>query len=313
MSVMVLLLGVACIFAALFVTFAAIGGLTSETPGVNRSLSVLEALTKAPEQMRNELDLPFVDRVLAPLLGQVQGLTRRLTPTDASDRIRQKLDLAGNPPGMTVERVNGLKVLGFGGALVGSLVLSIVMGLSLTVTLVLVIGASLAGYLGPNMYLYQRAYDRAEKLRRALPDASDLLTISVESGLGFDAAVAQVARNTEGPLADEFARMLQEMQIGLSRTDALRSLAERTNLPDLRAFVSAMVQADAFGIPIGQVLRVQSSEIRVKRRQWAEEAAQKVPVKILVPLIFCILPCLFIAVLGPAGITIMSSFKGHLA
>ena len=313
MSVMVLLLGVACIFAALFVTFAAIGGLTSETPGVNRSLSVLEALTKAPEQMRNELDLPFVDRVLAPLLSRVQGITRRLTPTDASDRIRQKLDLAGNPPGMTVERVNGLKVLGFGGALVGSLVLSTVMSLSLTVTLVFVIGASLAGYLGPNMFLYQRAYDRAEKLRRALPDAIDLLTISVESGLGFDAAVAQVARNTEGPLADEFARMLQEMQIGLSRTDALRSLAERTNLPDLRAFVSAMVQADAFGIPIGQVLRVQSSEIRVKRRQWAEEAAQKVPVKILIPLIFCILPCLFIAVLGPAGIAIMSSFKGHLA
>ena len=155
-------------------------------------------------------------------------------------------------------------------------------------------------------------YDRADKLRRALPDAIDLLTISVESGLGFDAAVSQVARNTEGPLADEFARMLQEMQIGLSRTDALRSLAERTNLPDLRAFVSAMVQADAFGIPIGQVLRVQSSEIRVKRRQWAEEAAQKVPVKILVPLIFCILPCLFIAVLGPAGISIFSSFKGNL-
>ena len=309
---MVLLLGVACIFAALFVTFAAIGGLTSETPGVNRSLSVLEALTNAPEQMRNELDLPFVDRVLAPLLGRVQGLTRRLTPADASDRIRQKLELAGNPPGMTVERVNGLKVLGFGGALVASLVLAMVMGLSLMITLVFVIGASLAGYLGPNLYLYQRAYDRAEKLRRALPDAIDLLTISVESGLGFDAAVSQVARNTEGPLADEFARMLQEMQIGLSRSDALRSLAERTNLPDLRAFVSAMVQADAFGIPIGQVLRVQSSEIRVKRRQWAEEAAQKVPVKILVPLIFCILPCLFIAVLGPAAISIFSSFKGNV-
>jgi tight adherence protein C len=312
MSVMVLLLGVACIFAALFVTFAAIGGLTSETPGVNRSLSVLEALTNAPEQMRNELDLPFADRVLAPLLGRVQGLTRRLTPADASDRIRQKLELAGNPPGMTVERVNGLKVLGFGGALVASLVLSMVMGLSLMVTMVFVIGLSLAGYQGPNMYLYQRGYDRAEKLRRALPDAIDLLTISVESGLGFDAAVSQVARNTEGPLADEFARMLQEMQIGLSRSDALRSLAERTSLPDLRAFVSAMVQADAFGIPIGQVLRVQSSEIRVKRRQWAEEAAQKVPVKILVPLIFCILPCLFIAVLGPAAISIFSSFKGNV-
>ena len=104
--------------------------------------------------------------------------------------------------------------------------------------------------------------------------------------------------------------MLQEMQIGRGRSEALRSLAERTNLPDLRSFVSAMVQADAFGIPVGQVLRVQSSEIRVKRRQWAEEMAQKVPVKILVPLIFCILPCLFIAVLGPAGISIMDNFSG---
>src|SRR5690348_10474530 len=113
-------------------------------------------------------------------------------------------------------------------------------------------------------------------------------------------------------LADEFSRMLQEMQIGRGRTEALRSMAERTNLPDLRGFVSAMVQADAFGIPIGQVLRVQSSEIRVKKRQWAEEQAQKVPVKILVPLVFCILPCLFIAVLGPAGITIMDSFRGRI-
>ncbi len=312
MSVMVLLVGVFFIFGGMFVAFAAIGGLTQEIPGVNRSLSVLEALTNAPEQMRNELDLPFADRVLAPLLARVQGITRRLTPADAGDRIRQKLELAGNPPGMSVERVNGLKVLGFGGALVGSLVISMVMGLSLVITMLFVMGASVAGYLAPNMYLHQRAYDRADKLRQALPDAIDLLTISVESGLGFDAAVSQVARNTEGPLADEFARMLQEMQIGLSRTDALRSLAERTSLPDLRQFVSAMVQADAFGIPIGSVLRVQSSEIRVKRRQWAEEAAQKVPVKILVPLIFCILPCLFIAVLGPAGISIMSSFKGNL-
>jgi tight adherence protein C len=105
--------------------------------------------------------------------------------------------------------------------------------------------------------------------------------------------------------------MLQEMQIGRGRTDALRSVAERTNLPDLRGFVSAMVQADAFGIPVGQVLRVQSSEIRVKKRQWAEEQAQKVPVKILIPLVFCILPTLFIAVLGPAGITIMHNFSGR--
>ncbi len=279
---------------------------------MNRSIAVLEALTSAPDEMKAELESSFSDRVLFPLLARTQAMGRRLTPEDASERIREKLELAGNPRGWTVERVMAGKVVGFAAALVVSLVVALVLGVGFLPTLGLVVIASLAGYMAPNMYLYQQTYDRADKLQRALPDAIDLLTISVESGLGFDAACAQVARNTEGPLADEFARMLQEMQIGRGRSQALRSLGDRTNLPDLRSFVSAMVQADAFGIPVGQVLRVQSSEIRVKRRQWAEEAAQKVPVKILVPLIFCILPCLFIAVLGPAGIQIMNNFSGKL-
>ncbi len=163
------------------------------------------------------------------------------------------------------------------------------------------------GYFAPNLYLYQTAYDRSAKMQRELPDAIDLMTISVESGLGFDAAVQQVANNTEGPLSDEFARVLREMQIGQSRSDSLRNLGERTSVPEIRTFVSAMVQADAFGIPIAQVLRVQSGEIRVKRRQRAEQKAQQVPVKITIPLIFTILPCLFIAVMGPAVISIMGN------
>ena len=135
-----------------------------------------------------------------------------------------------------------------------------------------------------------------------------LIDVGLRSGgLGFDAAVQQVANNTEGPLAEEFARVLREMQIGQARSDALRNLGERTSVPEVRTFVSAMVQADAFGIPIAQVLRVQSSEIRVKRRQRAEEKAQQVPVKITIPLIFTILPCLFIAVMGPAAISIMGN------
>jgi tight adherence protein C len=261
--------------------------------------------------MKAELDAPFTDRVLFPLLARVQGVGRRMTPADASERLRAKLERAGNPTGWTSERVSAAKVVGFAAALVIGLLLSLTLGLSFFITLLFVVVAALAGYMAPDFYLYQKAYDRAALLQKALPDAIDLLTISVESGLGFDAAVQQVARNTEGPLAEEFSRVLQEMQIGRGRSDALRSLAERTNIPDIRAFVSAMVQADAFGIPVGTVLRVQSSEIRVKKRQWAEEQAQKVPVKILVPMIFCILPCLFIAVLGPAGIQIMSSFSGR--
>jgi tight adherence protein C len=178
--------------------------------------------------------------------------------------------------------------------------------------LVFCIGAAVAGYMGPNMYLYQKGYDRTNAMQRAIPDALDLLTISVESGLGFDAALSQVARNTDGPLAQEFARVLQEMQIGMGRGAALRALGDRTHVDEVKGFASAMVQADALGIPIAQVLRVQSREIRTKRRQRAEEQAQKVAVKILVPLIFCILPCLFIAVLGPAGISMFESFSGRL-
>jgi tight adherence protein C len=309
----VVIIAFALIFVALLLVFGAVGGIFKEREGVNRSIAVLEALTSAPDELKRDIDQSFSDRVLFPLLARSQRMGRRLTPEDASERIREKLEMAGNPAGWTVERVMAGKVVGFATALVVSLVLALLMGLGFLPTLGFVVLASLAGYMAPNLYLYQATYNRMDTLQRALPDAIDLLTISVESGLGFDAACAQVARNTEGPLADEFARMLQEMQIGRGRSEALRSMADRTNLPDLRSFVSAMVQADAFGIPVGQVLRVQSSEIRVKRRQWAEEAAQKVPVKILVPLIFCILPTLFIAVLGPAGIHIMDNFSGTLS
>lgn len=312
MASLIMVGGIVLIFVALLIVVAAIAMAPRGETGVNRSIAVLEALTSAPKELKQELEAPFSERVLNPLLARAQGIGRRLTPADANERIHEKLELAGNPPGWTVDRVSAGKVLGFIGALAVSLLFTLALGFPLLPALGVVVAASMAGYMGPNMYLYQQAYDRSEKLQRALPDAIDLLTISVESGLGFDAAVAQVARNTEGPLAEEFARMLQEMQIGRGRTDALRSLADRTRLPDLRSFVSAMVQADAFGIPVGQVLRVQSSEIRVKKRQWAEEMAQKVPVKILIPLIFCVLPCLFIAVLGPAAITIMDNFSGTI-
>jgi tight adherence protein C len=206
--------------------------------------------------------------------------------------------------------VLAFKTLGlFGGGVLGVLLpLAFGAGPLPIVGIALVLAA--LGYFAPDLVLYQSAYERQERLQNDLPDALDLLTISVEAGLGFDAALAQVARNTEGPLAEEFFRVLQEMQIGLGRAESFRALAERTNVPDLRSFVTAMVQADVFGIPIANVLRVQAREMRVKRTQRAEERAQKVPVKILFPLIFCILPSLFVIVIGPAGISIVRNFVG---
>lgn len=307
----VLLLGIVCIFGGLLLALTAAGALTRETPGVNRSLAVLQALTAAPEAMRaQELDTPFKQRVVEPLLERALRIGRRFTPADGNDRLRTKIERAGNPPGWTIDRVVALKVVGLVVGVVVGLLAAAVFGVGLAPTVAIIFIAALAGYRAPNMYLYQKSFDREAELKKSMADSIDLLTISVESGLGFDAALSYVAKNTEGPLSEEFSRVLQEMQIGQGRSEALRSLADRSSLPELRSFVSAMVQADAFGIPIGQVLRVQSSEIRIKRRQWAEEKAQKVPVKILVPLIFTILPCLFLIVLGPAAISIMDNFAG---
>jgi tight adherence protein C len=304
-----LMLGVAAVFIGLLIALIAAGALRSEPAGQARSLTVLEAYSSAPASMRAELEPDFSERILNPLMGRLTGLGRRLTPADNSERLRAKLDAAGNPPGMTTDRLTAFKGGGFVGALLLGLVLTSLMGLSLMPTLAICVAAALAGYYAPNLWLYQKAHDRAAQTQRDLPDALDLLTISVEAGLGFDAALSQVARNTTGPLAQELARVLQEMQLGAGRSEALRSLAQRSSLPELKNFVTSMVQADAFGIPIGRVLRVQGKEMRDKRRQRAEEMAQKVPVKILFPLIFCILPTLFIAVMGPGVITMMSGFS----
>jgi tight adherence protein C len=268
----------------------------------------VQALTNAPKELTKEYDASFADRIMAPFQDRALKIARRLSGGDAAERIRRRLDVAGNPPGWTVERVQAGKVIGAIVMFLGSVAFTAVIGFSFTVQAIVVIGATAVGWLGPNLYLYQRVYDRSKQMQRDLPDAIDLMTISVESGLAFDAAVQQVAKNTEGPLAEEFSRVLREMQIGQGRAQALRALSERTEVDDVRSFVTAMVQADSFGIPIANVLRIQSSEIRMKRRQRAEEQAQKVPVKITVPLIFCILPCLFIAVMGPAVIHIMDSF-----
>jgi tight adherence protein C len=305
---MVLIIGIAGIFSALLISLAAVGVYNNEARGVSKSLSVVEAFSAAPKAMQQELEPSFQERVLNPLLDRFVVIGKRITPADHADRIRKKLDIAGNPPGWTVDRVTALKVVGLAGGAAAAVLFALTMSFGVAPTLAAIGIGAVAGYFGPNMYLYQKGYDRTAQMQRALPDALDLLVISVEAGLAFDSAMAQVARNTNGPLANEFARVLQEMQIGSGRSNALRALAERSTLPDLRSFASAMVQADAFGIPIGQVLRVQSDEIRVKRRQRAEEQAQKVPVKILLPLMACILPCLFIVILGPAAISLADMF-----
>jgi tight adherence protein C len=308
MSTVLLLVGIFGIFIAIFVSLTAIGVFTNEARGVSKSLAVIEAFGAVPQSMKDELDGSFNDRVLAPFLDRLVGLGRRMTPADYGQRIQRKLDVAGNPPGWTVDRIVSLKVVGIGAGVVVAVLLVFLLKLGALPAILACVVGGVVGYFAPNLYLYQKGYDRTNKMQRDLPDALDLLTISVEAGLGFDAALQQVARNTQGPVAHEFARVLQEMQIGLGRSRALKALGERSTLVDLRSFCSAMVQADAFGIPVGQVLRVQSQEMRIKRRQRAEEKAQQIPVKIMIPLVLFILPCLFVAVIGPAVIGMIGVF-----
>lgn len=300
-------LGVVLVLVALLLVGMALTPDAGQTSGVTRSLAAIQAITSAPKPLRDELDRPFAERVLEPLQARALRLGRRLSGAESAERIRKKLDFAGNPRDWSVDRVVSGKVIGAVSLTLVAGALALVVGVSVPIAIVMLLGGLAVGFFVPDLYLYQKTYERTERMQRELADAIDLMTISVESGLGFDAALQQVARNTEGPLADEFSRVLREMQIGQGRAVALRALGDRTNVPDLKAFVGAMVQADSFGIPIGQVLRTQSTEMRVKRRQRAEHKAQQVPVKITVPLIFCILPCLFIAVMGPAVISIMEN------
>lgn len=290
-----LLVGLGAVCASLTLAIAAVAVGADERQRVQRSLAAVAATRVGGARVLEPEEVSFADRVITPTFGVTARLARRLSPSGVAATLQRKLDLAGNPGAWTVERVMSLKgfglLLGAGfGFLLGSGALGVLLPL----------GFGAFGFYLPDILVYNLGLKRQEQIKNTLPDSMDLLTISVEAGLGFDAALSQVAKNTDGPLAGEFFRVLQEMQIGKSRGEAFRSLADRTSVGELRAFVSSLVQADQFGIPIANVLREQSKELRVKRRQRAEEKAQKVPVKIMVPLVIFIFPVIFIIILGPA-------------
>jgi tight adherence protein C len=300
--------GALLVLAGITLSLTLVGVVSSERRGVARSLAAIAALDAAPAVLKADLERPFSERVLAPLGDRFVDTGKRLARAGTAETIQRRLDIAGNPAGWNVNRILGAKVLGL--IVLASLGFLWSIGSGSLLRIVVVTAAlAAAGYVVPNILLYNAGTKREALMLRALPDALDLLTISVEAGLGFDAAVMRVARNTTGPLAQEFSRLLQEMQIGVGRIDAMRAMAERSTIADLRSFCLAMVQADQLGIPVGRVLRVQSKEMRVKRRQRAEEKAQKVPVKIMVPLVLFIMPCLFIVVIGPGAITMVRAFS----
>jgi len=304
------LLGILAAFAAVALASMAVWDFALERRQVFKNLRSVRAIELSPSEVRQrELARPFSQRVALPALKNIGSLGRKFTPASVTERLGKELIYAGTPAGWDAERVLAMKLLGAGVLGIGLLLLTHIGHMSNLRSLIIAALGVFAGYYAPEWILRAKSGQRQGNIQRTLPDALDLLSITVEAGLGFDAAVARVARQAGGPLGEELHRVLQEMQIGKARSDALRDLGDRSTVPELKSFVLAMVQADVFGISISKVLHVQAHEMRVKRRQRAEEKAQKVPVKIVFPLIFCIFPSLFVVLLGPAIITIREAFK----
>lgn len=232
----------------------------------------------------------------------------RLTPGGYVQKLDRLLSLAGRPPSLPLGRVLAAKpLLGLFGALFGFLISA---NSSSGILKLVGIFVVLLGYFIPDLMLYSKGQERQKAMQLELANTMDQMLISVEAGLGFEGAMARAGENGKGPLAEELVRTLQDMQVGRSRRESYLALAERTNVPELRSFVQAVIQADTYGIAISRVLRVQAKVMRVKRRQRAEEKAMKLPVMVLFPLLLFIFPVLFIAILGPAVINAIATFSG---
>jgi tight adherence protein C len=260
-----------------------------------------------------ELQAPFIERTLRPLAARLSGRVSGMASSSFTAKTEKSLALAGNPGDLRVADWLGIKAVG---AIIGAILFFVLFGLVGVMgfpffiggLLMPVIGA-LFGYTIPEFWLGGRVKKRQKAILMMIPDALDLLTISVRAGLGFDAALGKVVEKLQGPLSDEFRRALAEVRVGKARRDALRDIVARTEVVPLTNFIGAIIQAEQLGVSISKVLQVQSEQLRIERRQRAEEQAAKAPIKMLFPLVGCIFPSLFIVILGPAIILIVLNLK----
>ena len=258
-----------------------------------------------------ELQQPFLDRTLRPLANRLSGSIARFTSASFSQTTEKRLAMAGNPGELRVADWLGIKA-------VSSIVFAVLFFLLFTflldtggvVGLLLGVAGIAFGYIAPEFWLGRRVRGRQKLILLQIPDALDLLTISVRAGLGFDAALGKVVEKLHGPLTDEFRRALAEVRMGKARRDALRDIVARTEVTPLTNFIGAIIQAEQLGVSISKVLQVQSEQLRIERRQRAEEMAAKAPIKMLFPLVGCIFPSLFVVILGPAIILIIKNLAG---
>ena len=274
-------------------------------PGKDAVQQRLEQLVVQPKSLEEyELQAPFFERAVRPLVKRLARAGRRGDQGGIIARTDAKLEKAGYPGGLRGADWMGVKLLAAIAFAVLGFVLGLVLG-GITGGLFFALVGAGVGFMGPEFWLGRKIRSRAQDMVLQLPDALDLLTISVEAGLGFDAALAKVVEKMEGPLVAEFRQALAEIRMGRSRRDALRDVAKRADSQPINNFIGAIVQAEQLGVPIAKVLQIQSNQLRIERRQRAEEAAAKAPVKMLFPMVGCIFPTIFIVILGPAIVTVM--------
>jgi tight adherence protein C len=302
---MSLLMALLAAGGVLLIVWALLGARTSDPVQARLTqLGTLEGITSLEEI---ELQQPIMDRTLRPLMRRLSGVGTRLTSRERVGRTESKLAEAGYPYGLRTLDFMGLKVVvSLATSGLAFLLFGVAMGDPGTGFMVALGGLAL-GFFIPDYWLSRRIKARQKAILLAIPDTLDLLTISVKAGLGFDAALGKVVEKTQGPLTDEFRRTLAEVRIGKARRDALREMVSRTNVPALTNFISAIIQAEQLGVAIARVLEVQSEQLRIQRRQRAEEMAAKAPIKMLFPLVGCIFPSMFIVILGPAMILIITN------
>jgi tight adherence protein C len=301
---MLLFLALLCVAGAVFWA-----GEAATYPARVKQRSIKRAVEygRARVARGNEKELiKFRDRVLAPLGAKLAAVPLKLNPKTSVDNITAKLVAAGISQQMPTSKFLTIK----GGATVGGIVVGLLLGAAASPASALLFAPALGaiGFIGPDWVLNMRIRSRREMIRAELPDALDLLAVSVEAGLGFDGAVTKLTEHMDGPLVDEFALMLNEIRVGEARQVALRKMAERVDAHELSTFVRAVIQADQLGISLGRILRVQAADSRIRRQQAAEEKAMKAPIKMLFPTVFFIFPSIFIVVLGPAMLNIMKVF-----
>jgi tight adherence protein C len=254
-----------------------------------------------------ELSQPFSERVLAPMVETAAKFVTRFTPQQTLEQTSYKLELAGRPNNWSPAQFWGGRVVAT--VLLGGLVFLLMMVSKQPFGKVLMYGGGSAGlgFMYPQIWLNRKIRTRQSEIIKALPDALDLLTICVEAGLGFDAAMNKVNEKWDDPLSMEFGRVIRDIQLGKARRDALRDMAERMDVTDVTSFVAAIVQTEQLGVSIAKVLRIQSDQMRMKRRQRAEEKAHQAPIKMLFPMVFLIFPSIYIVLLGPAILTVIDS------